>query len=65
MTTDFPIENLPFGVARVNGEAHICTRLHDEVLDLHAAAELLGEPALREATLNAFAAKNVTVATKQ
>lgn len=54
--TDFPIENLPFGVARVNGEPHICTRLHDEVLDLHAAADLLGEPTLREPALNAFAA---------
>jgi fumarylacetoacetase len=63
--TDFPIDNLPFGVARVNGEPHICTRLHDEVLDLHAAADLLGEPALREPVLNAFAAKNVTVQTKR
>ena len=63
--TDFPIENLPFGVARVDGEAHICTRLHDEVLDLHAAAELLGEPTLREPVLNAFAAKGVTRETKQ
>ena len=63
--TDFPIENLPFGVARVNGEAHICTVLHDEVLDLHAAADRIGEPTLREPVLNAFAAKNVTVGTKQ
>ena len=62
--TDFPIENLPFGVARVNGEPHICTALGDEVLDLHAAADLIGEPALREPVLNAFAAKNVTRATK-
>lgn len=63
--TDFPIENLPFGVARVHGEPHICTRLHDEVLDLHAAADLLGEPTLREPVLNAFAAKGVTRAVKQ
>ena len=63
--SDFPIENLPFGVARVDGEAHICTRFHEEVLDLHAAADLIGEPTLREPTLNAFAAKNVTKATKQ
>jgi fumarylacetoacetase len=62
--TDFPIENLPFGVARVNGEGHICTALHDEVLDLHAAASLIGEPSLVEPTLNAFAAKNVTRQTK-
>jgi fumarylacetoacetase len=63
--TDFPIENLPFGVARVNGAPHICTALHDEVLDLHAAADLIGEPTLREPTLNAFAAKGVTVRTKE
>ena len=62
--TDFPIENLPFGVARVNGEPHICTALHEEVLDLHAAAALIGEPSLVEPTLNAFAAKRVTRQTK-
>ncbi len=65
VSADFPIENLPFGVARVNGEAHICTRLHDEILDLHAAADLLGEPTLREPTLNAFAAASKTKETKQ
>ncbi|HUR82285.1 MAG TPA: fumarylacetoacetase [Thermoanaerobaculia bacterium] len=59
MMTDFPIENLPFGVARVNGEAHICTRLHDEVLDLHAVADEIDET-LKEPALNAFAAKNIT-----
>ena len=63
--TDFPIENLPFGVARVNGEPHICTALHDEVLDLHAAADLIGEPTLRAPVLNAFAAKRVTLRTKE
>jgi fumarylacetoacetase len=63
--TDFPIENLPFGVARVNGEAHICTALNDEVLDLHAAADRIGEPTLREPVLNAFAAKRVTRETKE
>ncbi|HVE71439.1 MAG TPA: fumarylacetoacetase [Thermoanaerobaculia bacterium] len=60
MTSDFPIENLPFGVARVNGERHICTILHDEVLDLHAAAADLDEPTLKEPVLNAFAAKRNT-----
>lgn len=63
--TDFPIENLPFGVARVDGQAHICTALHDEVLDLHVAAARLGEPALREPTLNAFAAKRNVREVKQ
>jgi fumarylacetoacetase len=62
--TDFPIENLPFGVARVDGEAHICTALHDGVLDLHAVANELGEPALLEPVLNAFAAKRNTVQVK-
>jgi len=62
--TDFPIENLPFGVARVGGEAHIVTALHDEVLDLHAAADLIGEPTLREPALNALAARRVTRETK-
>ena len=63
--TDFPLENLPFGVARVDGEAHICTRLYDEVLDLHAAADLIGEPTLREPVLNAFADKGITREVKQ
>jgi fumarylacetoacetase len=63
--TDFPIENLPFGVAGVDGEAHICTALGDEVLDLHAAADLIGEPTLREPVLNAFAAQRITAPVKQ
>ena len=63
--TDFPIENLPFGVCRKDGVPHICTALHDEVLDLHAAAARIGEPALLEPTLNAFAAKRNTAEVKQ
>jgi fumarylacetoacetase len=54
--TDFPIENLPFGVVRRGGEAHICTAFEDRILDLHACAERIGEPALREPVLNAFMA---------
>jgi fumarylacetoacetase len=56
---DFPIENLPFGVMRRNGEAHIVTAFGDDVLDLHACARagLIDEPALREPRLNAFMAK--------
>ena len=33
---DFPIQNLPFGVAELpNGEHHICTAIGDSALDLH------------------------------
>lgn len=52
--TDFPISNLPFGVNAAN---HICTAIEDRILDLHACAELIGEPALKEPVLNAFMAK--------
>ncbi len=52
--TDFPISNLPFGVNAAN---HICTAIEDRILDLHACADLIGEPALKEPVLNAFMAK--------
>jgi fumarylacetoacetase len=58
--TDFPIENLPFGVFRAyDGAAHICTAFEDRILDLHACAQagLLDEPALLEPLLNALMAK--------
>jgi fumarylacetoacetase len=55
--TDFPIENLPFGVFRRDGEAHICTAFDDRILDLHACADVVGEPALREPLLNALMEK--------
>ena len=48
--TDFPIQNLPFGVFDRDGEAHICTAIEDRILDLHAcAAEGLIESVLRTA----------------
>ncbi|HET7433625.1 MAG TPA: fumarylacetoacetase [Thermoanaerobaculia bacterium] len=64
--TDFPIENLPFGVVSRDGEAHICTAFEERILDLHACvrAGLLDEPTLLEPLLNAFMAKNVTLAVK-
>ena len=64
--TDFPIENLPFGVFRRDGEAHICTAIEDRILDLHTCTRegLIDEPALLEPLLNAFMAKNVTLAVK-
>ncbi|HEX7831049.1 MAG TPA: fumarylacetoacetase, partial [Thermoanaerobaculia bacterium] len=55
--SDFPIENLPFGVFRRDGDAHICTAIDDRILDLHAIADVVGEPALREPLLNALMGK--------
>jgi fumarylacetoacetase len=64
--TDFPIENLPFGVFERDGEAHICTALDDRIIDLNACvrAGLIDEPALLEPVLNAFMARGTTLAVK-
>lgn len=62
--TDFPIENLPFGVFRTSGrEAHICTAFEDRILDLHACtrAGLLDEASLLEPLLNGLMAKGRAV----
>ena len=49
----FPIENLPFGVFRRNGAAHIGVAFEDRILDLHACSGLFDDPpSSRE--LNAF-----------
>jgi fumarylacetoacetase len=50
----FPIENLPFGVFRRNGAAHIGVAFQDSILDLHACAGLIDEPSLLAPNLNAF-----------
>ncbi len=65
--TDFPIENLPFGVFARDGEAHICTALEDRIIDLHACARegLIDEPALLEPELNAFMAGGATLEVKE
>ncbi|HEX7152116.1 MAG TPA: fumarylacetoacetase [Thermoanaerobaculia bacterium] len=57
--TDFPIENLPLGVFRRDGDAHICTAFEERILDLHACtrAGLIDEPALLEPLLNTLMAK--------
>ena len=58
--TDFPIENLPFGVFRAaDGNAHGCTAFEDRILDLHACARagLIDEPALLAPLLNELMAK--------
>jgi fumarylacetoacetase len=50
--SDFPIENLPFGVARIGGATPtVVTRLGDQVLDLAAAGiapELTARPTINE-----------------
>jgi fumarylacetoacetase len=65
--TDFPIENLPFGVFRRDGEPHICTAIEDRILDLHACVRdrLIDEPTLLASTLNAFMAARRTLEVKR
>ncbi|HYK04385.1 MAG TPA: fumarylacetoacetase [Thermoanaerobaculia bacterium] len=65
--TDFPIENLPFGVFRRDGEAHICTVVEDRIIDLHTAtrAGQITEMSLTEPFLNAFMRRRVTVDVKE
>ncbi|HKR64679.1 MAG TPA: fumarylacetoacetase [Thermoanaerobaculia bacterium] len=50
--TDFPIENLPFGVFKRDGDPHIGIAFEDRILDLHACANLFDMPALRAPVLN-------------
>ncbi len=60
--SDFPIQNLPYGVFRSAGESHIGVAIGDCILDLHACANhelLAGLPeeisaACRAASLNAL-----------
>ncbi len=37
--SDFPIENLPYGVFKAHGQAHIGVAIGDMIFDLHAASE--------------------------
>uniref|UniRef100_A0A7V5CU12 fumarylacetoacetase n=1 Tax=Acidobacterium capsulatum TaxID=33075 RepID=A0A7V5CU12_9BACT len=68
--TDFPLENLPFGVFRRHGEPHIGLAIGDSILDLHACLDLgyldqLSRPirdACRQYTLNALMALGRTAA---
>src|SRR5690348_9913387 len=65
--TDFPIQNLPFGVGRVAGESagRVLVAIGDRTLNLHALADssALGSvdeatrAACRETTLNALMAR--------
>jgi fumarylacetoacetase len=38
-STDFPIQNLPYGVFRHTGHQHIGVAIGDQILDLHALAQ--------------------------
>jgi fumarylacetoacetase len=64
---DFPIANLPFGVFDRDGEAHVCTAIENDIVDLHECVRrgLVDEPSLLEPRLNAFMATGRVVAVKQ
>jgi fumarylacetoacetase len=57
--SDFPLENLPFGVFRRGRRGHIGIAIGDRILDLAGCCEdgLISEDALLEETLNALMAK--------
>ena len=61
--TDFPIENLPFGVFRREGVAHVGVAFGDQILDVNACARegLIDEPSLLSPVLNDFMAKGSAV----
>jgi fumarylacetoacetase len=62
--TDFPIENLPFGVFRRDRDAHVGVAFEERILDLHACvrAGLIDEPSLLAPRLNEFMARGRAVA---
>src|SRR5258708_33198509 len=57
--TDFPLENLPFGVFRTGRRPHIGMAIGDRILDLEGCFEegLLAEEAAAAETLNPLMAK--------
>ncbi len=63
--TDFPLENLPFGVFRAGRRAHIGVAIGERILDLTTAFEdgLITEDAVAQETLNALMAKGREAAT--
>ncbi len=63
--TDFPLENLPFGVFRAGRRAHIGVAIGERILDLTTAFEdgLITEETVTEETLNALMAKGREAAT--
>jgi fumarylacetoacetase len=69
-TTDFPLENLPFGIFLRHGGPHIGLAIGDSILDLHACLDLgyldqLPRPirdACRQSSLNALMSLGRTAA---
>lgn len=59
---DFPLQNLPFGVFRRDGEARCGVAIGDQVLDLHQAASLIAHPAPTGGTLNALLSQGIAAA---
>ena len=57
--TDFPLENLPFGVFRRRDERHIGVAIGEKILDLHECHKggLIDEPSCLAPSLNALMAK--------
>lgn len=53
--SDFPIQNLPFGVISVGGNDHLATRIGDQAIDLYVLAEagILNDAAYDAELLNA------------
>jgi fumarylacetoacetase len=61
--TDFPIQNLPFGVFRRDAEPHIGVAFEERILDLHACvrAGLVDEPSLLALRLNDLMSRGRTI----
>ncbi len=51
--SDFPIENLPIGVVRLDGRARVCTRVGDSVVPIGVVVD---DPMFEQSTANAFLA---------
>ncbi|MFL6248364.1 MAG: fumarylacetoacetase [Thermoanaerobaculia bacterium] len=62
--TEFPIENLPFGVFRSGETAHIGVAFEDHILDVHTCvrAGLIDEPSLLAPRLNEFMSRGRAIA---
>jgi fumarylacetoacetase len=57
--SDFPIQNLPYGVFRHGGGFHIGVAIGDRILDLHACAEYGLLTGLSEEAINACRAQHL------
>ena len=59
--TDFPIQNLPYGVFGHEGQTHIGIAIGGQILDLHACASQRLLTALPEAVVTACSAESLNV----